>query len=414
MSRRNYCMEENYLRKRWRNKLFKFMAGGYEGCLCHPAALIVDGDGDVHLVGSDGGRGGLDENGWYCRVMRSFLDKHNVCCADHLLTGPHRDPDAYRLYLEEVHRRRAEQRRRERDKVAEALEKEIIRMDDSGWDHEFEEHDISTPEKVREVCEAMCHAFHDMCYPAHIADALVEAGYDGAGVVCSDCGKYFESTDYECFSDCVDQNAYHGIGGLAVAYTRIVCDDCRHDSECPVCFDLSLPKGVDVRSGHACDHMTFDVEFGYLLTGVCECCWNHFVFEHDDGNRGMTRLGHGLKISDILSDLEDAALEWASTDKSHPYSDDYAKSAAKYYAWRLEEGKTRDEIIRTLDEQVLLWHMNGDFTAVSYPFARKIVENAIGKIAKEFWRFEDPMCNWEPEDTSKEWDRIIEYGRSLP
>lgn len=402
-------MEENYLGKRWRNRLFKFTAGGYDGCICHPAALIVDGDGDVHLVGSDGGIGGLDENEWYCRKMRSFLDGHNARCVEHL------GPDAHRLYLEEAHRRRAEQRRRERDKVANALEREIVRMDDSVlWDHEFEEHDISTPEKVREACRTMCHAFHDVYAHAHIADALVEAGYDGAGVICSDCGKYFESTDFECFSDCVDPNAYHGIGGLAVAYTRIVCDGCRHDSVCPVCFDLSLPKGVDVRSGHACDHMAFDVEFGYRLTGVCECCWEHFVHCHDhDADRDMERLGHGLTISNVLSELEDAALEWASADKSHPYNGSYAKCVARYYEWKLGEGKTRDEIFRALDEQVLLGHMNGDFVSVSYPFARKIVENAVGAVAQKFWSCEDPMCNWEPEDTSKEWDRIIEYGGRL-
>ena len=270
-------MDEGYLPEKWRDKVFRFQAGGYSGCTCHPAALIVDRDGEVHLVGSDGGAGGLDENDWYCRKCRACLDEKGVNGESDLLYGPKKDDKSYKEFLRFREECAAERRRRERRRVLEALEGEYGRDPDEicGWDHEFELiGEIDTEEKVRETCRNAVRFFYDVHYRAGIAEALRSAGYDGAGFVCTMCGRYEEGSDFERFTDSIDPDAYRGIGGVAVAHTSILCDACRQGLTCPHCFELS--RHALSEGDAAYDHMPFREAFLVQWLDVCENCADSF------------------------------------------------------------------------------------------------------------------------------------------
>lgn len=279
---RKYTMKEYYLPEKWRNKVFRFQAGGYSGCVSHPAGLIVDRDGDVHLVGSDGGAGGLDENDWYCRKCRDYLDEKGVATINEFLYGPKKNMDFYKEFQELSKKYAAEQRILERSNVLEALENEWGKdsNDIHGWDHEFELiGEIDTEDKVREVCRKLGDFFYDVYLRAEIADALRSAEYDGAGFVCTMCGKYTEDSGYESFTDHIDPDAYHGIGGLAVAHTAILCDECRQDLECPQCFQLTRRPSSE--GDEAYNHMPFREAFIVQWLGVCENCADSFYMNDE-------------------------------------------------------------------------------------------------------------------------------------
>lgn len=292
-------MKEYYLPEKWRNKVFRFQAGGYSGCICHPAALIVDRDGDVHLVGSDGGAGGLDENDWYCRKCHAYLDEKGVVTEDAFLYGPKKNMDFYKEFRELRKVYTAERKRRERQKVIEALENEWGKNPDdiSGWDHEFElVGNIDTEDNVREVCRKIGDFFYDVHFRALVADALREAGYEGAGFVCTLCGKYVDDTDYERFADHIDPDNYHGIGGLAVAHIAILCDECRQDLECPQCFQLTRHPSSEGDKAYA--HMAFREAFIVQWLGVCEYCADSFFSENDNEHWGYELDDLGSTIND--------------------------------------------------------------------------------------------------------------------
>ena len=273
-------MEEFYLPGQWRNKVFRFQAGGYSGCICHPAALIVDRDGEVHLVGSDGGAGGLDEDDWFCRKCRAYLDEKGVNTVDALLYGPKKNVDFYNEFQALRRKYDAERKRRERIRVLQALEEEYGKdpREIHGWDHEFElVGEIDTEENVREVCRKIGDFFYDVYFRAEIADVLREAGYDGAGFVCTLCGEYVDDTDCPSFTYHIDPDAYHGIGGLAVAHTSILCDECRRDLECPQCSQLARHPSSEGDAAY--DHMTFREAFIVQWLGVCEYCADSFFRE---------------------------------------------------------------------------------------------------------------------------------------
>ena len=248
--------------------------------ICHPAALIVDRDGEVHLVGSDGGAGGLDEDDWFCRKCRAYLDEKGVDTVDALLYGPKKNVDFYNEFQALRRKYDAERKRRERIRVLQALEEEYDKdpREIHGWDHEFElVGEIDTEENVREVCRKIGDFFYDVYFRAEIADVLREAGYDGAGFVCTLCGEYVDDTDCPSFTYHIDPDAYHGIGGLAVAHTSILCDECRRDLECPQCSQLTRHPSSEGDAAY--DHMAFREAFIVQWLGVCEYCADSFFRE---------------------------------------------------------------------------------------------------------------------------------------
>ena len=369
--------DETLLPERWRNKLFRYMAGGYSGCICKPALLIVTGDGRVRLINDNYGAGSLSAAEWCERGNHTIEERH----------------------------------RRERLNVRAALEAELVNHTLTGvqWDHEFEEFDISTKEKVTETCKTICQVHKDVYFGATLADVLRDEGYEGYGFICSDCGEFIEDTDYESFKQCVDSEAYHGIGGLAVAHTRIVCDDCRRACECPFCFDLNLPTKQEQESGHACDHMNYQTEFFYKFVGCCEYCADMFVYNHDatfnDNATGFPKPSEPKKmerltfpISKILSNLDGADAK--------KFNKDFAESARKYADWkRTEEGWTDERIRETISHQILEDIVETCET-VPVKFIEGLLRNALVPIVKAYWRSEDPQC--EEENLDEYWKELLQ------
>lgn len=326
--------EKFYLPEKYRDRLFTFEAGGYDGCIWHPAAVLVTGEGDVALVNSDGGAGGLDEDKWYCASMRAFLDMKRVATVEGLFTEDtsgkaYREAVAYRDALAE------ERKNRERVKVFEALERELGKEGFRGWNHKFEEYDVSTPDKVRETCKALVN-WGDKYMNAGIADALDDAGYEGAGCVCTKCDRYFEKTeDCERFSDCVDPDSYYGIGGLAVAHGVLLCDGCRDDARCPVCGDLSLTEEV---TG------PYAVRFMRRWVTACEGCVERFLDEHRRWRQKIEEFG-----ADVANDKRKLEEYLKAMKEQGKTPEDLVRlnaenTAAIRKAWRENVNELRDEL----------------------------------------------------------------------
>ena len=326
--------EKFYLPEKYRNRLYTFEAGGYDGCIWHPAAVLVTGEGDVSLVNSDGGAGGLDEEEWYRRTMRAYLDVKRVATIEGLYVGDpkgkaFREAVAYRDEMTE------ERKNRERINVFEALERELGKEGVRGWDHKFEEYDVSTPDKVRKTCKALVN-WGDKCMNAGIAAALNDAGYKGVGCICTKCNRYFKKPkDCERFSDCVDPDSYYGIGGLAVAYGVLLCDNCRAYARCPVCGDLSLTDEV---TG------PYAVRFMRRWVTACEWCVERFLDEHEKWRWRIEELDADVtkdkrKLRDYLLAMNEQGRSPEDLARLNDKNAEYCKKS-----WRRRINALRDQM----------------------------------------------------------------------
>lgn len=291
-----------YLPEKYRNKLYAFEAGGYDGCVWHPAAVLVDGDGDVHLINSDGGRGGLDEGKWYSESMAAYLKAKNVACANDLNKD---DPSgkAFEEYVDYKEFTLGERKNRERIRVFDALERELGKDDKEilGWTHNFVEHDVSTPDNVRGACKSLVN-WGSKYMNAGIADALHAAGYEGAGVVCTKCGEYVDDLDWhERFSELVDPDSYHGCGGVAVCHDTLLCDRCREDETCPVCQKVSLRDDGDL-SG-----LKYPERFMQRWVTACDECINRFFDDNPEFREKLLELG---ELADKMKQDADRYIGW--------------------------------------------------------------------------------------------------------
>lgn len=278
--------EKFYLPGKYRDKLYTFEAGGYDGCVWHPAAVLVDGDGDVHLINSDGGRGGLDERDWYCQSMAAYLKSKNVACVNDLDRD---DPSgkAFKEYVDYKESMLEEKRDRERIRVFDALEGELGKDDREipGWTHNFVEYDVSTPDNVREACKSLVN-WGSKYMNAGIADALHEAGYEGAGCVCTKCGEYVEGLDWhERFSELVDPDSCYGCGGIAVCHDTLLCDSCRVNETCPVCGKTALRTDGDL-SG-----LKYPERFMHRWVTACDECVDRFLDDNPEFRDRLVELG---------------------------------------------------------------------------------------------------------------------------
>ena len=90
--------KETTMPEKWRNRFFRFDAGGdpIAGNIWHIAFVLIDKEGHLYWIGNDG-------------------------------AGKVRD-------------------------LAEALESEFVRGEKHGWEHDFREHDVSTKEAVTQLC----------------------------------------------------------------------------------------------------------------------------------------------------------------------------------------------------------------------------------------------------------------------
>lgn len=361
--------KDTVMPEKWRNRFFKYTAGGYDGCIWHVAFVLIDGKGTPYYIGNDGAGG--------------IRDLENT------------------------------------------LEREFVRHEEVSWDHEFEEHDVSTKEKVTELCKYLAKAYRDVSVQAGVANMLVIAGYDGAGCVCSDCGEFFETTDYFYdmeegggFRYCIDREAYQGCEGVAVDYTRILCDDCRGLSECPACCELDLPlaKGKDGKMAVDTDHMDFEAEFGFRLCGICEYCWVRFLRRHDKDElewHGPGKPGtpyEMLRVPYRLVGIVEA-LEEAHDRKDREKTDvKYAVEVFKYFDWkRRMEGLSDAEAFELVRKQI--FSDPRSFLKLPYGFVEKLTKNLILPLVSDYWPSEVGERGIEPEDVRKEWSDLIHLGK---
>jgi len=136
-------------------------------------------------------------------------------------------------------------------------------------------------ERIKASCERFCREYAGTVgVMAGVLDALNERGYE-VWCTCSDCGEQFQLSDYEKFLHLIDENNYHGDGGIGCIFTRIQCEGCRRDTECPKCFEPNLPSVKDVKEGHAYDHWTFQERFVGIWMGVCDCCAYNFLSKEE-------------------------------------------------------------------------------------------------------------------------------------
>ena len=206
-----------------KNTIIYWKGGGYDGCIWEPNMGFFDDNGEWHPVISTG-CGALDTKGDVEAEMRKQEDP-NV-------------PD---------------------------YEKTDLLMFPIEGEHPLEW-----------MCE---HVRID--YVAVLADALVEAGYS-VDMKCDCCGKWFSSDDYK-FGDIVgimsDSGFYKGDGGVGVIVTDVWCDECRQDTECPQCCQLTRHPSSEGDAAY--DHMTFREAFIVQWLGVCEYCADSFFREDE-------------------------------------------------------------------------------------------------------------------------------------
>lgn len=360
--------KDTVMPEKWRNRFFKYEAGGYDGCIWHIAFVLIDKNGTPYYIGNDG-----------CGEIKD---------------------------------------------LAETLEREFVRHEDVSWDHEFQEYDISSKEKVTELCKSLT-TYRDVSVQVGVANMLVRAGYDGAGFTCSDCGEFIESSEYAyCeddegggFFNCIDKDAYVGCGGIAVDMTRIVCDECRSTSECTACWGLSIPVKKGTHDADV-EQMDFEAKFGYDMAGVCEYCWSRFVRRHDrkekvyhgpnvpETDYEMERIPGDVCICDLLETLEEAE------DTKTPADPKFAAECWKYFDWKRRiEGFPVGEAFELMKSMALRDPDN--LPKLGHGLLRKFVENTVGPVAKAYFSGIDRclMDQWKPHDLEGEWSGFLELGK---
>ena len=362
--------KETVMPEKWRNRFFKYVAGGYDGNVWHIAFVLIDNKGTPYYIGNDG-----------CGEIKD---------------------------------------------LAETLEREFVRHEDVSWDHEFQEYDVSSKEKVTELCKSLA-TYRDVCVQASVANMLARAGYDGAGCTCTDCGKFFESSENAYFEDdegggfhnCIDKDAYVGDGGVGVIVTRIVCDDCRYTSECPACCGTHNPTTKDLEDKDYWKEQDFSKKFAYDELGICEFCWERFQYDHDgrwdsasqewkpSGRRDakdMERLPNEIKIGTILEHLEETQEK-----KSERWDAPFLDEMRKYAKWQTDEGALRADVEAALVRQLLIPTDDEVNYLMKVPsaFAYGAVRNLLIPLALKYFGHQLDHIEFEPTDLTEFWKEVF-------
>jgi hypothetical protein len=324
--------------EKYRDTMYEWEGGGYDGCVWEPNFGFVGADGHWRPFHSTG-RMGIDCDVWHDSELRALKDRHgfeggkygrgeNVeawwsslreCARREALEkvyGPHPfenrdyyDPDPkdgethfpdrredeveslfeariagprerYKAFCAERDALDREWRERMDGKFMEAAaERDGLEIGSSdGWSGVYpmdEGH-------AKASCEALfLRHSRNPGLAAGVLDRLADYGCEVWGT-CSDCGAQFRLSDYERFEDLLDQDSYHGDGGIGIVLTRLLCEDCRRGVECPRCFGLNLPNRAVVEPGHEYDDVYFRQEFVMKRTGVCAECADSFLHAHPE------------------------------------------------------------------------------------------------------------------------------------
>ncbi len=319
-----------------RETMYEWEGGGYDGCIWEPNFGFVTADGHwvpFHSTGSMG----IDCDDWHDSELRALKERHGfeggrygrgedveawwsslrACArseAQEKVYGPH--PFENREYYDpapkdgETHF--PDLRKAEVDALCAAriagplgryraycadraeLDREWRARTDEKFMREHAErkaYATGTPDgwsgvypmdegHAKPSCEALfLRHSRNPGLAAGVVDRLAGLGCEVWGT-CSDCGAQFQLHDYERFEDLLDPEAYHGDGGIGIVLTRLLCEDCRREVECPGCFGMDCPNRAVLDPGHEYDDVWYRQAFVMKRTGVCVHCADSFLDRH--------------------------------------------------------------------------------------------------------------------------------------
>lgn len=283
---------ENTIPEAYRNRLYTWQGGGYDGCLWELNCGCVTAEGQWIPLYSTG-HNGMDASEWFERKRKELLGKHE-------------HDGSYASRLSDLMKQKA------------GKENEIFRgavtqayldvMTGTPLRNDFREVGLLGDENIKETCRKLVSACCDMGFVASCLDGLQECGYR-PWCKCSDCGEMFQLHDFDHFSDVLDADSYRGSGGLRIVYNRILCEPCRDATECPVCHGFRLPNKRSENDTTAYDFLD---RLMYEWLGVCDCCASDFLGHVDqDTEDELTKAEVSLDDRFELrgSKLYDAVVE---------------------------------------------------------------------------------------------------------
>lgn len=318
--------------EKYRNRLFVWAGGGYDGCFWEPNAGLVDEEGVWHPIYSTG-RDGIDDHEWYDRKIFDLKNElgydvrppkvqydekvwnavkkvfgedwyklENVDCEKDPRVVEMTKNDKH-LYDEYVFRKR---------KYEDELARRESMMFMSAFDREFkddrpEEVGLLDDEHAKETCRKFCEMYEDnVGFMAYVLDGIEKRGYE-AWCTCSDCGEQFQST-LDSFSAYIDGDAYTGNGGIGVIMKRILCDDCVETTRCPCCTDYSLPN-IHAKDGGGGDFKNYDLFASVILDwlGVCWGCADGFFREYAEWWNEERRMWMNTDLGDRFEEIHEKA-----------------------------------------------------------------------------------------------------------
>ena len=319
---------------KYRNRLFEWAGGGYDGCFWEMNQGLVDKNGHWHPIYSTG-CDGIDQDEWYDRKIKALKAELGYDCSDvetqhwnelhHAVEvvfgkpwyevtveGCDSDPRVKKLmedndarYNEFVKQRdayRLEQTHRLDSMFMEALKRssEPERPNEIG---------MIDDEHVKDTCREFCERYSgNVGMMTNCLDKMANMGYD-VWCTCSDCGEQFQCGDFEAFGCSIDNGAYTGDGGIGVIMKRVLCDECRQNAECRNCFELGNPNH-NKKDGGASDWANYDFLACVLheWIDVCWGCASGFECDHlyywDKAANQRFRTKLGLEYENIEEDLK--------------------------------------------------------------------------------------------------------------
>lgn len=328
--------------KKYRNRLYDWDGGGYDGCIWEPNVGIVTGDGHwIPLYSS--GCDGIDQYDWYKNKIDALKAELGYDCRDpRIQFNEARERALVQVFGAKWYTR--EEATATDKRVVKLLVKDQERLDEflkrkGEYDLEkthrldklfmqvisgeterdkFEEVGRIDEKHIKATCAKFCKRYEEnVGLMTHALDKLCDLGY-AAWCTCTDCGEQFQLGDYETFGLSSDGNSYTGDGGIGVIYKRVLCDECHSNAECPKCCDLDMPN-ENATDGGASDWRNYDflacVIYDWL--NVCYGCASGYeydcLYRWDDTLDRRVRTPLGAEYSDI----EDKIMEDHGLDVNH-------------------------------------------------------------------------------------------------
>lgn len=242
--------------KKYRNHLYGWKSGGYDGCLWERNFGYVDRNGDwtpIYSTGCDG----LDCHDLRDRKLEDLQTKYKT-----KTTG-------------------AEVQGLENDLFMGVVNGDIKR---NNWT----DYGLLDSEHIVDVCKKFCEDHSgDVSMIVKCLDALRRAEYDPV-CICTECGNTFADFDYDSYEAYIDREAYHGNGGVGVYMTRILCPNCVERVECPTCHGFRLPNDP---VGETVESLGYDsfAKLIYEWAGICDSCADKLLWDLPDSIREETR-----------------------------------------------------------------------------------------------------------------------------